>query len=268
MKRIEQERFFLDYLSILSEMYKKGWDERNGGNVSYLLNKEEEKKIAEFETLRTIPLPLEADEVLRDRAMLVTGTGKYFRNCERYPSENVGLIRISSNGKEAELLYGFDGNASFTSEIFAHLLCHATRLKMDPLHQVVIHTHPTNFIALNHLREPDEKKWSLELWRAMTECIVVFPEGVGMLPWMVCGNLDIGVATAKKMEEFRFVGWYLHGAYCAGRTLDEAFGLIETVEKAAEIVLKVGKEEVSTMSDDNLMAIANRFSLVPNKKFL
>ena len=47
-----------------------------------------------------------------------------------------------------------------------------------------------------------------------------------------CGTNEIGAATAKKMEEFRLVVWSMHGIYGAGRTMDEAFGLIETVEKA------------------------------------
>lgn len=33
------------------------------------------------------------------------------------------------------------------------------------------------------------------------------------------------------MKEFRLVIWAMHGIYGAGKTLDETFGLIETVEK-------------------------------------
>ncbi len=40
-----------------------------------------------------------------------------------------------------------------------------------------------------------------------TECIVVFPDGVGILPWRLCGTNSIGEATAKKMEEVRLVIW-------------------------------------------------------------
>ena len=72
-----------------------------------------------------------------------------------------------------------------------------------------------------------------------TECIIVFPEGVGVLPWMLCGNNEIGEETAKKMLDHRIVIWSMHGVYGAGKNLDEAFGLIETVEKVAQIYMKI-----------------------------
>lgn len=68
-----------------------------------------------------------------------------------------------------------------------------------------------------------------------TECLVVFPEGVGIIPWLVPGTNEIGEATAAKMHEFRLVIWPFHGIYGAGRNMDEVFGLIETAEKAAKV---------------------------------
>ena len=91
---------------------------------------------------------------------------------------------------------------------------------------------------MNYVHELDEKKFTHTLWEMCTECIVVFPDGVGILPWMLCGTNEIGEATAEKMKEFRLVIWAMHGIYGAGKTLDETFGLIETVEKAAQDVYK------------------------------
>lgn len=54
---------------------------------------------------------------------------------------------------------------------------------------------------------------------------------------MLCGTAEIGKATAEKMKSFRLVVWAMHGIYGAGKTLDETFGLIETVEKAAQIYM-------------------------------
>ena len=93
-----------------------------------------------------------------------------------------------------------------------------------------------------------------------TECIYVFPDGVGVLPFMVFGTKEIGEATAEKMKEFRLVIWAHHGIYGAGKTLDEAFGLIETVEKAAQLyMLTEGKERINILTDDNLRALAKQF---------
>jgi rhamnulose-1-phosphate aldolase len=102
-----------------------------------------------------------------------------------------------------------------------------------------------------------------------TECIVVFPDGVGVLPWMLCGTNSIGEATAKKMEEFRLVVWGMHGIYGAGKDLDEAFGLIETVEKAAQLyMLTAHLPRVNTIRDEELKAVAEAFGLEYRKDFL
>ena len=148
-------------------------------------------------------------------------------------------------------------------------MSHMARLEVDPENRVIMHTHPTNTLAMNHIHELDEKKFTHTLWEMCTECIVVFPDGIGVLPWMVCGNNEIGVATAEKMKEFRLVIWGLHGIYGAGKDIDEAFGLIETVEKAAELyMLTSHTKRINTITDDNLRAVAEAFGLTYRTDFL
>ena len=36
------------------------------------------------------------------------------------------------------------------------------------------------------------------LWKSATECPVVFPDGVGVVPWMVPGGRDIALATSER----------------------------------------------------------------------
>ena len=95
-----------------------------------------------------------------------------------------------------------------------------------------------------------------------TESIVVFPEGVAVLPWILCGGTEIGIETSKLMKEYRSVIWAQHGIFCTGRTLDEVFGLIETIEKAAEIYMKIcDKKIVQSISNENLKEIAVAFKI-------
>lgn len=97
--------------------------------------------------------------------------------------------------------------------------------------------------------------------------MVVFPEGVGVLPWMLCGTTEIGVATAKKMKEFRLVVWAMHGIYGAGKTLDETFGLIETVEKAAQIyMLTAHLPRVNTIKDEDMLKLLELFGVKNYRK--
>ena len=96
-----------------------------------------------------------------------------------------------------------------------------------------------------------------------------FPDGIGVLPWMVCGNNEIGIATAEKMKEFRLVVWGLHGIYGAGKDMDETFGLIETVEKAAQLyMLTAHMPHVNTILDTELRDVIEHFGLPYRKDFL
>ncbi|MEQ5186794.1 rhamnulose-1-phosphate aldolase, partial [Providencia alcalifaciens] len=61
-----------------------------------------------------------------------------------------------------------------------------------------------------------------------------------------------------------------HGIFGSGPTLDDAFGLIDTAEKSAEILVKVlsmgGKKQ--TISTENLIALAKRFNVSPMREAL
>lgn len=268
MKNVLTAPFVREMCKTASNMYRLGWDERNGGNISYLLKEEE---VAEYldlnNVIRTIPL-MGVNEVdfdaspLEGKIFIVTGTGKYFKNVEDDPETNLGIVRIGKGGKEVELLWGFKDGGRPTSEFPAHMMSHMARLSVDPENRVVMHSHPTNTLAMNFVHELDEKKFTHTLWEMCTECIVVFPEGVGVLPWMLCGTTEIGVATAKKMKEFRLVVWAMHGIYGAGKTLDETFGLIETVEKAAQIYMLTARlPRVNTIKDEDMLKLLELFGV-------
>ena len=273
MKNIVTAPFVKEMCDTTANMYRLGWDERNGGNISYLLD---EKEVAEYldikNVLRTIPLAgvNEADfdvMPLIGKIFIVTGTGKYFKNVKEDPETNLGIIRVVKNG--AELLWGYKDGGRPTSELPAHLMCHMARLKADPEHRVVMHSHPTNTLAMNYVHELDEKKFTHTLWEMCTECIVVFPDGVGILPWMLCGTKEIGEATAEKMKEFRLVVWSMHGIYGSGKTMDETFGLIETVEKAAQIyMLTAHLPRVNTIKDEDMLKLVELFKVKCRTDFL
>ena len=74
---------------------------------------------------------------------------------------------------------------------------------------------------------------------------------------------------AKKMEEFRLVVWAMHGIYGSGKTMDETFGLIETVEKAAQIfMLTSHMERINTIKDSEMKELAEFFKVDYRKDFL
>ena len=262
MKDLMTAPFMVEFIRTVTNMYDHGWDERNGGNVSLLLD---EAELAEYldlnKVLRSIPTGFAAPE-LDGRYFLVTGTGKYFKNVQYAPELNLGVVRLREGGGNAELLWGFADGGKFTSEFPAHMMSHVARLKADPENRVVMHCHPANLLAMTYVHSLDEREFTRTLWQMCTECIVVFPDGVNVLPWMLCGTNEIGEATAQKMESARLVVWAQHGIYGAGRDLDETFGLIETAEKAAEIWLKIAHLPlVNTISDEAMHQLEARFGV-------
>ncbi len=269
MKDIMTAPFLTEMRKTTANMYRLGWDERNGGNISYLLDEAEVKEYLDTKAvIRRIPTGFDAAP-LAGKYFIVTGTGKYFKNVYDDPETNLGVLRIAEDGTTAELLWGYKDGGRFTSEFPAHMMSHIARLKKDPANRVVMHCHPTNLLAMNYVHELDEAKFTHTLWEMCTECIVVFPDGVGVLPWMLCGTNEIGVATAKKMEEFRVVVWALHGVYGAGKTMDETFGLIETVEKAAQIFMLTSHlPRLNTIKDEDMVKLAELFKVDYRKDFL
>lgn len=269
MKNIFDAPFLKEMCAVTDNMYRLGWDERNGGNISYMLNENEVGEYLDLSTvIRTIPTGFDAKELI-GKIFIVTGTGKYFKNVITDPENNLGIIRIANDGTTAELLWGYSDGGKFTSELPAHLMSHTVRLKADPDHRIIMHCHPDYTLAMTQVHEMDERALTRTLWKQMTESIVVFPDGLGVLPWMVCGTNEIGIATAEKMKTYRLVVWTLHGIYGAGRDMDETFGLIETVEKAAkQYMLTAHLPKVNTITDDNLKDLAKAFNLDYRKDFL
>ena len=72
----------VESIRTLTNLYRLGWDERNGGNLSVLLD---EAEVAEYldtgAVIRNIPMSFDASEIV-GKIFLVTGTGKYFKNVQ------------------------------------------------------------------------------------------------------------------------------------------------------------------------------------------
>ena len=259
-----------EMIEVTTNLYRLGWDERNGGNISYLL---EENEVLPFlnptEVIREIPMIFDATS-LAGKYFIVTGSGKYFKNVQANPAENLGIIRVKEDGKTLQLLWGLENGAVPTSELPSHFMSHMARLEVDPENRIIMHNHATHLLAMSFTHDLDEKAFTRTLWQMCTECLVVFPEGVSILPWIVPGTTEIGEATAAKMKETRLVLWPQHVIYGAGKDMDEVFGLIETAEKAAEVYTYVCAQGgiKQTISDENLRLLADSFGVTPREGYL
>jgi len=263
--------FVKEMMKITYIMWENGWDERNGGNVSYRIDEEDVAKYLDINDVKrqiTLDFPVKP---LANKYFIVTGSGKYFRNVPKNPEDTLAILRVTSDGRAVDLLWGLVNDDKPTSELPSHFMSHMRRLEVDPKHRVIIHTHTTNVIAMTFVHELTAKAFTKTLWQMCTECIVVFPEGVQVLDWMVPGTDIIGEATAEAMRDHRLVVWAHHGIFGAGSSIDDAFGLIETAEKAAEVYMLVAShsnELKQTITDQQLTELAKAFNVTPRKEYL
>ena len=73
------------------------------------------------------------------------------------------------------------------------------------------------------------------------------------------------------MKEYDAAVWAHHGLFASGPDFDITFGLMHTIEKAAQIwVLQksTGLPELQTIQDDELRAIARDFNVALREEFL
>ena len=269
MEDILKAPYIKEIARVATYMYSMGWDDRNAGNISYLLKEEDVLPYIDInKVIKEIEISLTVKE-LAGKYFLITGTGKYFRNIECDPEDTLGIIRVSADGRFAELVWGYKNGGSCTCELSAHLMSHAVRLKVDATHRTVIHTHPIYILAMDGITDCDEKEFTKKLWQTHTEAIAVYPDGLGYLPCMVNGTADIAKFTAEKLKKHRLVMWSNHGIYGTGGSMDETFGLIETVEKTAHIyVLKAGHPIHKVIPDEVLLGLAKQFNVTPEDGIL
>lgn len=271
MTKFVDSSFVKNMREITRESYLRYWDERNGGNVSYRLLAEEVEAFEDVTDVKaTYELGFDAS-ALAGFYYLVTGTGRYFRNVYDRPTLDLGLVKISEDGLKYDVVWGFEDGGKPTSEFPSHLMSHIERLKVNPNQRVVFHCHPTNLIAMSFTQELSERHLSRILWKMQAESIVVFPEGIGVIPYMTPGTNAIGESTAGKMSEFQAVLWPHHGLFASGVSLDETYGLVEVIEKAAMIFSQVGAQGgkiLQEITDQELQEIADYFGQTPHTGFL
>ena len=187
------------------------------------------------------------------------------------PEDSICMIELDDKGENYRIVWGLVNGGRPTSELPSHLMNLEVKKLQDPDYRVVYHAHTTNIIALTFVLPLEDKVFTRELWEMATECPVVFPDGVGVVPWMVPGGREIAVATSELMKKYDLAIWAHHGTFAAGKDFDLTFGLMHTVEKSAEILVKMlsmqqGKRQ--TITPDDFRHLAKDFGVTLPEEFL
>jgi rhamnulose-1-phosphate aldolase len=271
-KCVTEAPFVKNYAKMANEGYLRGWHERNGGNLSYRIKTEEIESVKALLDFSKEFVPIGATvKNLKNEYFLVSGSGKYFANIKGDEINNIAIIEIDDSGEKYRILWGLESGGRPTSELPAHLMNHS--VKKDATngeHRVIYHAHPVNSIAITFVLPLDSKVISHLLWEMMTECPIIFPQGIGVVEWMVPGGEEIAIASSELMKKFDAILWAHHGVFCSGVDFDLTFGLMDTIEKAAEILVKVysmgGIKQ--TISDDGFRKLGKAFKVNINEDYL
>lgn len=272
MKLLETE-FVQGFIRMANDGWEQGWHERNGGNLSYRIRLEEVESVkASFDETGEWKEIGTSVPGLAGEYFMVTGSGKYFRNVILNPEDSCCIILLDDTGTKYQIQWGLIKGGRPTSELPSHLMNHEVKKRVSAgKHRVIYHAHTTNVIALTFVLPLKDEVFTRELWEMATECPVVFPDGVGVVPWMVPGGRDIAVETSKLMESYDVAIWAHHGMFCSGEDFDLTFGLMHTVEKSAEILVKMlsmtGAKH-QTITPQNFRDLAEDFHVTLPPKFL
>lgn len=274
---VEQQQFAKGFARLCADGWAQGWHESNGGNLSYRMKPEEVASCRSFfydNPSSWVPLGLRAEN-LSGEFFMVTGAGRVMRNVALDADGNAGIVEIAPAGDAWRIVWGFKDGGRPTSEFASHCAVHAVRKEVSAgVDRVLYHAHPTQVIALTNVLPLDARTFTRTLWKAMLESMVAFPAGVGVVPWMVPGGPEIADATAAAMRDHGVCVWAHHGLFCAAPGFDAAFGVVQTVEKAAGVYAQAramngGSDRfLNTIPDEGLRGIAAAYGLPVNEAYL
>ena len=269
---ITEAPFIKGYAKMANEGYLRGWHERNGGNLTYRIKQEEIDEVKAFLDFSREFVPIGATVTnLKNEYFLVSGSGKYFANIQGDEKNNIAIIEIDDSGENYRILWGLESGGRPTSELPAHLMNHSVKkATTNGEHRVIYHAHPVNSIAITFVFPLEAKVISHLLWEMMTECPIIFPQGIGVVEWMVPGGEKIAIASSELMKKYDAILWAHHGVFCSGVDFDLTFGLMDTIEKAAEILVKVQSMGgiKQTISDAGFRELGKAFKVDVNEDFL
>lgn len=249
--------------------WKMGWNEANGGNFSWRLPTGEVEGILsrhypELEPGPTQPIPIDEPN-LDGEYFLVTGSGQFFRHAMNHPNQVFGIVQIVAGGTAWRKVWGFSSGAQPTSEFPTHLVAHAIRKRVsNGRERMILHSHLPELIALSFLEPLDSRVLTRALWEKMPECIVIFPDGVRVVPPLLPGTVEIAEASAIELEKSRIISWAHHGIFISEESPDKILALTETIEKAAGIHRRVlgagGPRQV--ISTEILRQLSEKFAAI------
>ncbi|MDR1632679.1 MAG: rhamnulose-1-phosphate aldolase [Dysgonamonadaceae bacterium] len=223
-----------DVAEVAGYLWQKGWAERNGGNITVNITACVDDEIKSLKAIseaipvgRTLPF-------LKGCWFFCKGTNKRMRDLARRPMENGAIVRITEDCSHYEIVA--DRPVKPTSEIISHLSIHNYLIGKGSSYKAVLHTHPTDLVAMTHNPAFLQKDvLSYLLWSMIPETRAFCPRGLGIIPYSLPGSGELADATIRELDEYDVVMWEKHGVVSVSDNIMEAFDMVDTLSKSAQI---------------------------------
>lgn len=231
IKQIQQVAEVAGYL------WQKGWAERNGGNITVNITDELD---AAKKALPAIAGPFDIGVTLpylKGCFFYAKGTGKRMRDLAREPMKNGAIIRICDDCAHYEIIA--DEVVMPTSELPSHLSVHNYLIAKGSPYKASLHTHPIELVALTHSQKWMQKDVATKvLWSMIPETKAFCPRGLGMVPYMLPGSVELADATIRTIDDdYDVVMWEKHGVFAVDVDIMSAFDQVDVLNKAALIYI-------------------------------
>jgi rhamnulose-1-phosphate aldolase len=221
---------------VAGSLWQKGWAERNGGNITVNVTNETDDDIRNMPSISdVIPIGRTLPH-LKGCYFYCKGTNLRMRDLARRPMENGSIIRILDDCSSYVIIA--DKPVKPTSELASHLSMHNYLIGKGSNYKAALHTHPIDLIAMTHhpaFLEKDVLSWLL--WSMIPETLAFCPRGLGIVPYALPGSFELADATIRELDEYDVVMWEKHGVCAVGENIMEAFDMIDTLSKSAQIYL-------------------------------
>ena len=204
---------------------------------------------------------------LAGATFIVSGSGRRLRELRDDPTAHLACLLVNEDGDTAKMYTSHNRRfARVTSEFNSHLAIHYDQmLSTNTNFHALIHAQPIHLTYLSHIpRYQDQTFLNRQLLRWQPEAIFNFPDGIGVLPFIVPGSEDLAKANVPTLREHRMVIWAKHGVMTRSDTsLKHALDLIEYAEAAAKyeyLNLQIG-EIAEGLSPEEIREICKTYNI-------
>nr|WP_320037290.1 rhamnulose-1-phosphate aldolase [uncultured Bacteroides sp.] len=243
-------------------LWQKGWAERNGGNITINIT---DVVTDEIRGMKAISDKMQIGTTLPNLKgcyFFCKGTNKRMRDLARWPMENGSVIRICDDCASYEIIA--DQVVRPTSELPAHLSMHNYLIGSGSSYKAAMHTHPIDLVAMTHNPAFLEKDVLTKLlWSMIPETRAFCPRGLGIIPYKLPSSIELAEATVKELADYDVVMWEKHGVCAVGENVMEAFDMVDTLSKSAQIYLTAKSMgfEPTGMADELMEELKVAFNL-------